>query len=214
MAFKVKTTAPKLYSVRPNASIVPPGKDVKVAIILQAFSQPLSKHYKCKDKFLIVSLPCSEDADASKVSEFWPALEKEKKSEMSQKKLKVNYVVEGDDDAITEETDKEPASGAASASGAGAGAAAGAAIGSGVSKTPAAPDAPAPAPPVSASPLDKTDDEDITDSYKQINQMNEKFDKTEQEKPVAQKSPEPFGLSLPFTVILMLVAFIIGWLIF
>ncbi|RCK57862.1 Vesicle-associated membrane protein-associated protein SCS2 [Candida viswanathii] len=52
LAFKVKTTAPKLYCVRPNASIVKPGDSVQISIILQGFSQPLPADYKCKDKFL------------------------------------------------------------------------------------------------------------------------------------------------------------------
>lgn len=98
MAFKVKTTAPKLYCVRPNASIVAPGESVKISLILQGFSQPLAKDYKCKDKFLIVSLPCPGLDDASKVSESWSQLESKYKEQLLQKKLKVNFIITNDDD--------------------------------------------------------------------------------------------------------------------
>ncbi|KAK6466050.1 hypothetical protein DFJ63DRAFT_333430 [Scheffersomyces coipomensis] len=97
LAFKVKTTAPKLYCVRPNASIINPGDSLKIAIILQGFSQSLPKDYKCKDKFLLVSLPCPELQDASKVGDSWAQLESEFKSEVVSKKLRVNYVVTDND---------------------------------------------------------------------------------------------------------------------
>ena len=93
LAFKVKTTAPKLYCVRPNASIIEPGNSIKISIILQGFSQPLPEDYKCKDKFLLVSLPCPELDDASKLSDYWPELEAKYKQQLVQKKLRVNYVI-------------------------------------------------------------------------------------------------------------------------
>lgn len=101
LAFKVKTTAPKLYCVRPNASIIEPGNSIKISIILQGFSQPLPEDYKCKDKFLLVSLPCPDLDDASKLSDYWPNLEAQYKQQLVQKKLRVNYVIGEDveDDA-------------------------------------------------------------------------------------------------------------------
>ncbi|EGV64582.1 phosphatidylinositol-binding protein scs2 [Yamadazyma tenuis] len=227
LAFKVKTTAPKLYSVRPNASIVGPGESVKVAIILQAFSQPLSKHYKCKDKFLIVSLPCSSDADASKVGEFWPELEKSNKAALVSKKLRVNYVIEStNDDEIKEESSEKADVGVGTGVGAGvasvgtgAGAVTGAASGAAAAAAAGAATAGS-----SKNIIDpsKVDEEEITKSYKEINKLNQKFDQTEKEKVVPptsgstiSKISEPFsGVSLPMTVILMILAFIIGWLIF
>lgn len=104
MAFKVKTTAPKLYCVRPNASIVAPGESVKISLILQGFSQPLAKDYKCKDKFLIVSLPCPGLDDPSKVSESWSQLESKYKEQLLQKKLKVNFIITSDDDDDKDES--------------------------------------------------------------------------------------------------------------
>lgn len=226
-----------MYCVRPNASIIQPGEKVKVSIILQAFSQPLSKHYKCKDKFLIVALPCATDADASKVGEFWNGLEKANKSQLISKKLRVNYVIdETDDDKINEEkipdyddsvaTNGMNESGASAATaGAGAAAAVGAAGAAGVAK--ASGDAKSTGASlgqdasVPTKRSDKSyDDKELDDSYNQINKLNEKFDKTETETDaentkVKSTGDEPFsGVSLPLTFILMIAAFIIGWLIF
>lgn len=229
LAFKVKTTAPKLYVVRPNASIIQPGESVKVMIILQAFNQPLSKHYKCKDKFLIVSLPCPADAEAAKVGEFWNALEKANKSQLISKKLRVNYIIEeSEDDKINEEkipdqdnsiannaidTSATDGEGAAAVGAAGAAGVAAGATASGVSSG-------------HSEPIKRTeksvDDKELDDSYNQINKLNEKFDKTESEPEqdsentkVKSTGDEPFsGVSLPLTFILMILAFIIGWAIF
>lgn len=93
LAFKVKTTAPKLYCVRPNSGVVQPGSSLQVSIILQGLSQTLPADYKCKDKFLLVSLPAPEVSDPSNVAEQWADLEAAHKSEIVSKKLKVNYVI-------------------------------------------------------------------------------------------------------------------------
>ncbi|GBE85055.1 VAMP-associated protein [Sparassis latifolia] len=55
VAFKVKTTAPKLYCVRPNSGRVEPGGTVEVQVMLQAMKQDPPLAAKCKDKFLIQS---------------------------------------------------------------------------------------------------------------------------------------------------------------
>lgn len=91
LAFKVKTTAPKLYCVRPNASVINPGESLQVSVILQGFAQPLPPDFKCKDKFLLVSLPSPELTDSSKVGESWANLEAKYKSQLVSKKLRVNY---------------------------------------------------------------------------------------------------------------------------
>ena len=85
LAFKVKTTAPKLYCVRPNASIVQPGDSLQISIILQGFSQPLPNDYKCKDKFLLVSVPAPNSIDPSKVGESWSQLETQFKPQVVSK---------------------------------------------------------------------------------------------------------------------------------
>ncbi|ODV63519.1 phosphatidylinositol-binding protein SCS2, partial [Ascoidea rubescens DSM 1968] len=96
LAFKVKTTAPKLYCVRPNASTVNPGQQVEISIILQGLKKEPSLDYKCKDKFLIISLPCPSDEInhddlEGGVAKVWPKLESQFKGQIVQKKIRVHY---------------------------------------------------------------------------------------------------------------------------
>ena len=52
VCFKVKTTAPKRYCVRPNAARIPPHQTVKVEVLAQQMTQ-YPPEDKCKDKFLV-----------------------------------------------------------------------------------------------------------------------------------------------------------------
>jgi hypothetical protein len=52
VCFKVKTTAPRRYCVRPNAARIPPRQTVKVEVLVQAMEQYPAED-KCKDKFLV-----------------------------------------------------------------------------------------------------------------------------------------------------------------
>ncbi|CAA3028663.1 vesicle-associated 1-3 [Olea europaea subsp. europaea] len=55
IAFKVKTTNPKRYCVRPNAGVVLPNSVCNVTVIMQAHKEALAD-MQCKDKFLIQSV--------------------------------------------------------------------------------------------------------------------------------------------------------------
>ncbi|XP_064640444.1 vesicle-associated membrane protein/synaptobrevin-binding protein-like isoform X2 [Lineus longissimus] len=54
VCFKVKTTAPKKYCVRPNSGIIEPGTFVKVAVMLQPFDY--DPHEKNKHKFMVQTM--------------------------------------------------------------------------------------------------------------------------------------------------------------
>ncbi|PVD21240.1 hypothetical protein C0Q70_19411 [Pomacea canaliculata] len=54
ICFKVKTTAPKRYCVRPNSGILEPNKSVTVAVMLQPFEYDPSE--KNKHKFMVQSM--------------------------------------------------------------------------------------------------------------------------------------------------------------
>ncbi|XP_020240899.1 vesicle-associated protein 1-3-like [Asparagus officinalis] len=61
VAFKVKTTNPKKYCVRPNAGIVLPGSTCDVTVTMQAQKEaPLDM--QCKDKFLLQSVVAEHGA--------------------------------------------------------------------------------------------------------------------------------------------------------
>jgi len=54
VSFKVKTTAPKRYCVRPNSGVVPPKGEVTVVLMLQPFV--FDPQEKNKHKFLVLAL--------------------------------------------------------------------------------------------------------------------------------------------------------------
>lgn len=65
IAFKVKTTAPKRYCVRPNNGIISPGKSVNVAVMLQPQGEgqtAATPQEKNKHKFMIQSVFASGDS--------------------------------------------------------------------------------------------------------------------------------------------------------
>lgn len=181
-----------MYCVRPNASIIEPGATVKVSIILQGFTNPLPEDYKCKDKFLLVSLPCPDLSDSSKVSEYWSSLEAKYKDQIVSKKLRVTYNI-GESSPATNEKVESTSEKAALASGI-----------------------------VAASQIDKTQapaslQKEIDESNSQINTLAEKLDSNEKSS-ISTSSTEAStetsvsGFSIPFAIILIILAFILGWI--
>jgi hypothetical protein len=63
VAFKVKTTSPKKYCVRPSSGFVDANSTVDVLVILQAQKELPPSFTDCKDKFLVqcVKAPASTD---------------------------------------------------------------------------------------------------------------------------------------------------------
>ncbi|KAI0885631.1 VAMP-associated protein [Annulohypoxylon maeteangense] len=89
VAFKVKTTAPKQYCVRPNSGRVEPGKEVEVSVILQAMKQEPPVDAKCRDKFLVQSVPITGDKEFSNLASIWEGIEK---SSIQEKKIRVVFL--------------------------------------------------------------------------------------------------------------------------
>jgi len=94
IAFKVKTTAPKFYCVRPNAAVVAPGESVEVQVIFLGLAEEPSADYNCRDKFLVITLPAPEDLEVKDVSTSWSQLEVAHSKEAISKKIKVKYLIE------------------------------------------------------------------------------------------------------------------------
>jgi len=67
VAFKVKTTAPKQYCVRPNSGRIEPGKEVEVTVLLQAMKQDPPLDIKCRDKFLVQSVAVTADKEFTNI---------------------------------------------------------------------------------------------------------------------------------------------------
>ncbi|KAJ4746500.1 Vesicle-associated protein 1-1 [Rhynchospora pubera] len=66
VAFKVKTTSPKKYFVRPNARIIQPWDSCSIIVTLQA-QKELPADMQCKDKFLIQSSKVAPSTDMDEI---------------------------------------------------------------------------------------------------------------------------------------------------
>ncbi|KAL2360046.1 hypothetical protein RJZ56_007092 [Blastomyces dermatitidis] len=113
VAFKVKTTAPKSYCVRPNSGRIGAGESIDVQgqsafpsfAILRYFTQKLTTTTvllqamkddrsvgTSKDKFLVQSVAVSTDKDFSNVSSIWQHVEQTSKSSIQEQKIKVEFL--------------------------------------------------------------------------------------------------------------------------
>lgn len=90
LAFKVKTTAPKQYCVRPNSGRVEPGKHVEVTVLLQAMKAEPPLDAKCKDKFLVQSVPISPEHEFANPGAVWQ--DDIDRSLIQEKKIRVIYL--------------------------------------------------------------------------------------------------------------------------
>ncbi|KAG8928985.1 phosphatidylinositol-binding protein scs2 [Tulasnella sp. 419] len=94
IAFKVKTTAPKLYCVRPNSGRVEPGESVEVSVILQAMKEEPPLAAKCKDKFLVQSTFITPEKESLPLQDIWATTSD---ASIHQQKVKVVYLAQGVD---------------------------------------------------------------------------------------------------------------------
>lgn len=84
-AFKVKTTSPKKYCVRPSSGFVDPQSNKHVEVIMQSQKEYPTDLGNCKDKFLLQSVAAPGDE-----GEVTPAMfEKGKGRDVKESKLKV-----------------------------------------------------------------------------------------------------------------------------
>ncbi|XP_022737947.1 vesicle-associated protein 2-1-like isoform X2 [Durio zibethinus] len=88
VAFKVKTTSPKKYFVRPNTGVVQPWDSCVIRVTLQA-QREYPPDMQCKDKFLLQSTIVAPNTDVDDL----PAdtFNKESAKEIEECKLKVFY---------------------------------------------------------------------------------------------------------------------------
>ncbi|KAM5352680.1 hypothetical protein ACJ41O_005402 [Fusarium nematophilum] len=89
VAFKVKTTAPKQYCVRPNAGRIEAGQSFDVAVLLQAMKQDPPPDTRCRDKFLVQSAPITADKEFATIAS---VLETTDKSHLIERKIRVNWL--------------------------------------------------------------------------------------------------------------------------
>ncbi|KAF5018904.1 hypothetical protein F66182_9099 [Fusarium sp. NRRL 66182] len=98
VAFKVKTTAPKQYCVRPNAGRIEAGQSFDVSVLLQAMKQDPAPDARCRDKFLVQSVSITADKEFASVAN---VLETAGKGHLVERKIRVNWLpAESDLDQI------------------------------------------------------------------------------------------------------------------
>ncbi|KAJ7134695.1 PapD-like protein [Mycena epipterygia] len=92
VAFKVKTTAPKLYCVRPNSGRVDPGQSIEVSVMLQPLKDEPPLNAKCKDKFLVQSTLITPGKEAMPLQDIWTPADGGEEGKVHQQKLRVVYL--------------------------------------------------------------------------------------------------------------------------
>ncbi|XP_024995377.1 vesicle-associated protein 2-1-like [Cynara cardunculus var. scolymus] len=87
VAFKVKTTSPKKYFVRPNTGVIQPWEASMIRVTLQA-QHEYPPDMQCKDKFLVQSTAVAPHTDVDQNT-----FSKEPGKTIEEYKLKVTYVL-------------------------------------------------------------------------------------------------------------------------
>ncbi|RKP13706.1 PapD-like protein, partial [Piptocephalis cylindrospora] len=92
VAFKVKTTSPKQYCVRPNAGTIEPGSWQDIQVVSQPMVEDPPEGYKCKDKFLVQSIALTSEREGLDLVDLWHQVERTAKSDIHEKKLRCVYL--------------------------------------------------------------------------------------------------------------------------
>ncbi|KAF2315383.1 hypothetical protein GH714_039081 [Hevea brasiliensis] len=103
VAFKVKTTNPKKYCVRPNTGIILPGTTCNVTVTMQA--QKEAPHdMQCRDKFLLQSVAASDGATTKDITA--DMFNKEDGKVVQEFKLRVVYIPANPPSPVPEESEE------------------------------------------------------------------------------------------------------------
>ncbi|KAK1419030.1 hypothetical protein QVD17_28186 [Tagetes erecta] len=89
VAFKVKTTSPKKYFVRPNTGVIQPWGSCTIRVTLQAQLE-YPPDMQCKDKFLLQSTPVPANTDSEALPQ--NTFSKEPGKQLEECKLRVVYI--------------------------------------------------------------------------------------------------------------------------
>ncbi|XP_030468489.1 vesicle-associated protein 1-3-like isoform X2 [Syzygium oleosum] len=103
VAFKVKTTNPKRYCVRPNSGVVPPGATCGFTVTMQA-PKEAPPDLQCRDKFLIQSIVAPYGATMKEITS--EMFNKEYGKTLEEFKLRVVYIPANPPSPIPEESEE------------------------------------------------------------------------------------------------------------
>ncbi|NXD65401.1 VAPA protein, partial [Eolophus roseicapillus] len=98
VCFKVKTTAPRRYCVRPNSGIIDPGSSVIVSVMLQPFDYDPNEKTGSngKEAFRYQNIPCRENVDSHK---HW---KEAKPDELMDSKLRCVFEMPNENDKLND----------------------------------------------------------------------------------------------------------------
>ncbi|KAH8553137.1 PapD-like protein [Umbelopsis sp. PMI_123] len=94
VAYKIKTTAPKQYCVKPNSGRIAANSSVSIQVILQPLKEEPEPNFKCKDKFLVQSVALTPDTAKVSLADLWTNLENGPKDKIHQKKIRCVFLSE------------------------------------------------------------------------------------------------------------------------
>ncbi|GAA5886453.1 hypothetical protein JCM16303_001414 [Sporobolomyces ruberrimus] len=102
IAYKVKTTAPKQYCVRPNSGRIEPGETVEVQVLLQPMKEDPPAGTKCRDKFLVQSVVITSERENIPLPDLWGVVEKDKDSangvdQIHEQRIRCTYLPAADE---------------------------------------------------------------------------------------------------------------------
>ncbi|KAJ4952131.1 hypothetical protein NE237_028963 [Protea cynaroides] len=101
VAFKVKTTSPKKYFVRPNTGVIQAWDACVITVTLQAQREyPPDLH--CKDKFLLQSTIIPPNTDVDEIPQ--DAFNKDGEKTIEERKLRVVYTYPAHDNSVDEDS--------------------------------------------------------------------------------------------------------------
>ncbi|XP_013855528.1 vesicle-associated membrane protein-associated protein B/C isoform X2 [Austrofundulus limnaeus] len=95
VCFKVKTTAPRRYCVRPNSGIIDPGTSINVSVMLQPFDYDPNE--KSKHKFMVQSMLAPRD-----MTDMEGVWKEAKPEELMDSKLRCAFEMPLENDKTTE----------------------------------------------------------------------------------------------------------------
>jgi hypothetical protein len=110
VAFKVKTTSPKKYFVRPNTGVIQPWDSFVIRVTLQA-QREYPPDMQCKDKFLLQSATVAPHTDVDELPQ--DTFNKDSGKPINEMKLRVVYTTaasaEANPEGTSQNLDKNPA---------------------------------------------------------------------------------------------------------
>jgi len=104
VCFKVKTTAPRRYCVRPNSGMIDAGQTMEVSIMLQPFQYDPNE--RNNHKFMVQSMTLSEENAALPLDEIW---KNAAPGSVVDKKLRCQFEVPADEPVAEAAAEAPPA---------------------------------------------------------------------------------------------------------